>query len=417
MSINVGKNYVYKSFDLSDESRNICLMLSELTCGQICNHPNIYKPISTIFDNNICKITMQKYLPLKYIDTFYLIQLLDALAYLESIEYVHGDISLENIMLYKDINNILKPIIIDFDSSFFGTYIGNTHKKMYMAPETKLYGFTDSKSDVYALCCAVLFSRSNTLYNKAYNINNIYNRFDYENIINKQPDAEILREMFKDYDSRPTATKLLQIINNKKIILDNIAPIHINNILVNHNNLNSIDLDEDLDEDIINNNDSDDDNIIFDSLDSISSEKYSKTFNNNYITKQISNSLYISIYDDDFYINFIPNNNKINIILSSEKNNSIYNEIFDFISRDRHKKYLNDKIYNNIIYLYNMISNQKILLIDKYYPFILCISIYNFNTNYFNEYFDNLLNLYQYNDIIKYIMDICMICNYNIIGY
>lgn len=215
----VSKIYTYGKSD-----RAPCHIITEIYAINRVKHPNIceYKNIS-VKDGKV-EITMPKYRPIERISSSHLIELISALAHLESLGIVHGDIDIYNIMQKEDGS----PVIIDFDVCFYKRLEHPTHKLLFRSPEeTGMKSFSDCKSDLYALAISVLLL-DNKRYLKEYGLHN--RRMHSSDIASclsarKDGDINILKMMLKSHSQRLTATQLLADIGINSNLTENQCPI------------------------------------------------------------------------------------------------------------------------------------------------------------------------------------------------
>ena len=155
--------YAIKSYPL-DENRFIsAISLREICCLINLQHPNICKIYSVYIDENSVNIVMELLNEnlVNYIENLsndskkhqLILQLVDALNYIHSLNYVHGDLSFSNIMVKDDLIKL-----IDFSASTRAHRQYNIGKPtLYVSPPETLTESINCTTDTWMLACVMYY--------------------------------------------------------------------------------------------------------------------------------------------------------------------------------------------------------------------------------------------------------------------
>ena len=225
------KEYAMKKIDLNKfgNSFNLLQFQQEFNVLNKMKHCNIIKYFKFFTENNNLFIisefvnnkNLDKYLslyeiPQKPIDENILwnifMQCISSLKYIHSINIIHGNINLKNILMTE--NKIIKLSNFRILSLMKSNEKFTNVKTPYMAPEIKNNNINDPKSDIYSMGVVFYKLCYKNFPNLGEKKNDKYYSKEMEDIINS---------MIKDINNRPNANELYNLIETEYI--KNVAKI------------------------------------------------------------------------------------------------------------------------------------------------------------------------------------------------
>lgn len=163
-NVYLADNYKYaiKSYPLDKNNFISAVSLREICCLINLQHPNICKIYSVYIDENSINIVMELLNEnlVNHIENLsndskkhqLILQLIDAINYIHSLNYIHGDLSFSNIMVKNDLIKL-----IDFSASTRAHRHNIGKPTLYVSPPETLIKGQNCTADTWMLACVMYY--------------------------------------------------------------------------------------------------------------------------------------------------------------------------------------------------------------------------------------------------------------------